>query len=316
MPRTVLRSSPGGPPADLSVEPDSLMICPLTGRTGGAIPDGRPGRVADCQPAASTTWAAATRLPSASRAPLARPSAQVSWRSGLRDYPGASEFCCGEQGGRQPPRIDRAVIGGQQAAAHRRVEHRLGLPAFARGELPQVHSEGLLEHLQFGQQGHVVAIEGHLKRSGLPKAGRQAGNGLQFSNEGWIAAQRVLAEGEDLPFGVSSFRDRGEHPGSRVRGTLARARVGKQHSHALLRSPPGDAEADDAAADDQDVGVGTCLSAHFGSLRRHDPDQVPAVGGSPAALSARSAPDSRAIYRSAYPAAVVRRRTSGLARHE
>ena len=33
-----------------------------------------------------------------------------------------------------------------------------------------------------------------------------------------------------------------------------------------------------------------------GSLRRHDPDQVPAVGGSPAALSARSAPDSRAIY--------------------
>jgi hypothetical protein len=33
----------------------------------------------------------------------------------------------------------------------------------------------------------------------------------------------------------------------------------------------------------------------FGSLRRHDPDQVPAVGGSPAALSARSAPDSRAI---------------------
>ena len=34
----------------------------------------------------------------------------------------------------------------------------------------------------------------------------------------------------------------------------------------------------------------------FGSLRRHDPDQVPAVGGSPAALSARSAPDSRAIF--------------------
>src|ERR1700722_8139323 len=32
-----------------------------------------------------------------------------------------------------------------------------------------------------------------------------------------------------------------------------------------------------------------------GSLRRHDPDQVPAVGSSSATLSARSAPDSRAI---------------------
>src|ERR1035437_302049 len=107
MPRTDLTSSPGGlsrprvplvlappvpaPPvlsplvlalaAPAWAAPDSpgadrrRRIWPLTGRSGGAAPAGRPSIDPEFQPAARTTQRARIRVPSPSRAPAARPLA-------------------------------------------------------------------------------------------------------------------------------------------------------------------------------------------------------------------------------------------------
>src|SRR5712691_5257487 len=86
MPRTDRASSPGEPPGPLvpgSSVPARLVpgppvpdlrrrIWPLTGRTGGAAPGGRPAIDAEPQPAASTTHGARIRVPSPSSAPATR----------------------------------------------------------------------------------------------------------------------------------------------------------------------------------------------------------------------------------------------------
>ena len=259
---------------------------------------------ADCQPAASTTHGACTTESSARRTPSARPAAQpisvTRWRTSRAPAPSAawSRASASSRGSTEPSpgasspaRTDGSSMGSAG-------------PALARGQLLQVHSERLLERPGLGEHGKVVAVVGDLERAVLAEASRQAGHALQFGDEVRVPAQRVLTEAEDLALGVRRLGDRRQHPRGGVGGTEPWLGIGDDDPMSLLGGAPGDAEADDARAHDHDI-CGLALSAHVRSLRRHDPDQVPAVGGSPAALSVRSAPDSRAIAASLSPAAAV-----------
>jgi hypothetical protein len=68
-----------------------------------------------------------------------------------------------------------------------------------------------------------------------------------------------VPEREQLALGVGGLGDRGQHARRRVRGALAGARVGHDDPQAQLGGPPGDAQANDPAADDEDVGILTGL---------------------------------------------------------
>jgi hypothetical protein len=158
-----------------------------------------------------------------------------------------------------PPRIDGSVVGSDQPAAHRRVEHRLGFPALAGGQLSGAHPERVLQRAHLGQHGQVVGVIGHLQGARLPVADRLAADSLEFGGEGRVAAQGLAAEREQLAFGVGRLGDRCQHACRRVGRALAGVRVGHDHAQALLRGSPGGGQADYAAADDDDVGVLTGL---------------------------------------------------------
>ncbi len=81
-----------------------------------------------------------------------------------------------------------------------------------------MNAEGLLEQPCLRQHGQVIAVVGDLNRAVLAEAGRQARRRVQFRHELRVAAQRVLAEPEDLALGVGGLGDRREHASGGVRG--------------------------------------------------------------------------------------------------
>jgi len=71
----------------------------------------------------------------------------------------------------------------QQHAADGRVEHRLGLPALARRQLPAAHPERVLQQPQLAEHGQVVGVVGDLQRAGLAEPRGQPCCALKLGRE-------------------------------------------------------------------------------------------------------------------------------------
>ncbi len=202
-----------------------------------------------------------------------------------------------QQGAGEAARIGLMVPVDPHAPAYARREHRLQAAALAPREPLRVEAGPLLQLVQFAQVRAVVGVEGDGERATGAVADLLAARLGQLGRERRIAAGGVQVDGEQILFAVVQFGDGGQHPGR----DLGRAAAGRGvrdggAQPALGRSPRGD-QADDAAADDENVPGGRSpprwlrrrrVHASSPSLRRHDPDQVRTVGGRPASLSARS----------------------------
>ena len=121
----------------------------------------------------------------------------------------------------------------------------------------QRQPELLLEHELMVQPRLVVRGQGDDQRSLRPQFHVDAGRLLQLRGESGPARLAVAAERDQgflAGFGLRAGR---EHPGGGVaRAGAGRALVEYLNRRALRRQPPGDAQADDAGADDGDVGLG------------------------------------------------------------
>ncbi len=188
------------------------------------------------------------------RAVAAARSADLGGR--LPDDVNAGQHGCRDQRTGQQPGVDGRVVGGQQAAADGRAEHGLRLAALPCSEAAHGNAEGLLESLILAEDGQVIRVIGDLQRASLPVPGWLAGQSGELGGERRIAALRFAAKPEQLLLGVRGLRNRRDHSRRGVRRATAWLRIGYRHPQAALSGPPGNAQPDDPAADDQYVGSG------------------------------------------------------------
>ncbi len=131
------------------------------------------------------------------------------------------------------------------------LQMRLLLARLGRGEPGEVKAEPLLEFEGMAQLRRVIAVERDDDRPLVAVFGRDAGCGLDLAREIRPQALAFERERQQRLFARLGLDRRGKHAGRRpTRAMPGFAPVVDAHRAARLREPPGDAEADDAGADD------------------------------------------------------------------
>ena len=188
-----------------------------------------------------------------------------------------------EQRRGQQPRVDLVVaVGASRPPRTPGASSGSSAPALPAGQrLRRRAPSGCCRACRSRRCGQVVGVQGD--REGAAAAGSRSAArsaSVELGGEGRVAARRGEVEAEQGLLAVVQFGDRGQH--ARPRRTTAPPPG--SGSATVTVSPrcaarQADGQADDAAADDDDVDVACAWASMLRSLRRHDPDQVRTVGG-------------------------------------
>ena len=131
---------------------------------------------------------------------------------------------------------------------------RLAAAAFGGGDPGQRQIELLLEHEVMREPRLIVGRERDHQRALAAQLHIDAGGLAQLGGESRPACLAVAAERDQRFFAGLRLGAGREHSGGRMgRARTRGAAVEHRHLPAARRQPPGDAEADDAGADDDDV---------------------------------------------------------------
>ncbi len=198
------------------------------------------------------------------------------------------------QGPEEEPGVEGVVLGGQDTAAHGRRQHGLQPAALTAAEPFGGDPQPFLEGVQIVQYGQIVPVEGDQQGAGAAMAHRPAARGLHLGDEVVVHPRGAQAQGHQLLLAEHRLGGGGQHArgdgrgGTGVGRFVHRIGLDQRDVQAPLGGPPrGDAADDAAAHHDHGIGrtnrrVGGFLESTHGaflhSLRRHDPDQVRAVG--------------------------------------
>ena len=187
----------------------------------------------------------------------------VGARPGDRDFldrgvladGGAGRLGGDAQGGGELAVVDLVVLRAPHRAGELAGEMRLASSRLRRRNPLQRQAELLLEDEMMMQPRLVVRGRGDDQRAFGAQFHIDAGGRLQFGGKGRPARLAVAAERDQRFLAGLGLGAGGEHPGGGVAGARAgRAAVEHRDRCAARGQPPGDAEADDAGADDGDLG--------------------------------------------------------------
>jgi len=125
-----------------------------------------------------------------------------------------------------------------------------------------VKAKATLEREEVIEHGPIVGLGRDAQGPALAVADVSAGGVLELGDERGVTLGRRQVQLQELLLAPAHLGDGGEHACRAPGGAHGRRRVEDRHRHARSRQLPGDGQADDAGADDNDVGALRGLRHH------------------------------------------------------
>ena len=152
------------------------------------------------------------------------------------------------------PRVDRRLVGRVDAAVEGRGQAGLQLAAAARRQPLGAEAERALQVVHAAQLGRLVAVEGDVEGTVADVAAAEPARRLQLGDEVRVDLGGGDRHPQQLGLAEGELADRRQHPGGDA-GSAGRRLGAVEHDDfgAVLGKPPGAAEADHSAADNNYV---------------------------------------------------------------
>ncbi len=147
-----------------------------------------------------------------------------------------------------------------EPAAYPGGQHRLQPAALAPRQPLRVQPGAGLEGMQVAQKSAVVGVQCHGQGAAGPVADPLPAGLLQFGGELRIAPRGGEIEAEQGLLAVVQLGHGGQHSGRHPGGPATGRRIGHHGVQPPAGRPPGGDQPDDAASDDEHIGVPGCWS--------------------------------------------------------
>ena len=222
----------------------------------------------DQAPAASTTISAATTVPSSQQHALG----PAALHDDFLDRPMLANCRAGRLGGdaqrlRQLAVVDLMVLRGKQRAGDFAGKMRLARPRRGGRQPFERQIELALKLQAMRDLGLIVRGQGEMQRAFAPQFDIDAARPQKLLGKGRPARLALAAERDQRFFAGLGFAAGRQHAGRRVAGARSGLAAIEHRDRGAAGKPPGDAQADDAGADDGDTSADDWMDDPSCSMR-------------------------------------------------